>query len=283
MPALGKILMRTQENIPVYDTAKQRSKALYELVQAWKYRDLIYQLIRRDVTARYKRSVLGVAWTMLNPLGTMIILSVVFSQVFSAIQGYAAYVLSGLVVWNFFAQSTSAGINSLVWGGKLFRKIYVPRTVFAISAVGTGIVNLVLSLVPLIGVMLIVGIKIQATILLIVIPVFLLALFSLGISLLISSAGIFFPDVVEMYQIILTAWMYLTPIIYRISILPEFAQKWVRLNPMVYFVDLFRMSSFYGKVFSVKELAVATVVAVFMLVLGWGVFAQISEQLAYRS
>ncbi len=268
---------------PIYDTAKQRSTALYELVQAWRYKDLILQLIRRDVTARYKRSVLGIAWTMLNPLGTMIILSLVFSQIFKAIEGYAAYVLSGLVIWNFFAQSTTAAINSLVWGGNLFRRIYVPRTVFAISAIGTGIVNLLLSLIPLFGVMLVIGVPIRSSSLLLFIPVILIALFSLGMSLLISSVGIFFQDIVEMYQILLTAWMYLTPVIYRINILPDYAQKWVKLNPMVYFLDLFRLSTFYGQVFTLKELAVTTLVAIMTLLVGWGVFAQISDQLAYRS
>lgn len=268
---------------PIYDTAKQRSTALYELVQAWRYKDLILQLIRRDVTARYKRSVLGIAWTMLNPLGTMIILSLVFSQIFQAIEGYAAYVLSGLVIWNFFAQSTTAGINSLVWGGNLFRRIYVPRTVFAISAIGTGVVNLFLSLVPLFGVMLVIGVPIRASSFLLFIPVILISLFALGMSLLISSVGIFFQDIVEMYQISLTAWMYLTPVIYRINILPDYAQKWVKLNPMVYFLDLFRLSTFYGRVFTLKELAVTTLVAITTLLVGWGVFAQISDQLAYRS
>ena len=104
-------MSQTTQTTPIYDTDRQRSKALYELIQVWHYRDLIYQLIYRDVTARYKRSVLGIAWTMLNPLGTMIILSVVFSQVFPSIEGYVAYVLSGLLVWNFFAQSTAAGMN----------------------------------------------------------------------------------------------------------------------------------------------------------------------------
>lgn len=273
----------TTETTPIYDTDRQRSEALYELSQAWKYRDLIYQLVYRDVTARYKRSVLGVAWTMLNPLGTMLILSVVFSRVFPSIVGYAAYVLSGLVVWNFFAQSTAAGMNSLVWGGDLFRRIYLPRTVFAISAILTGLVNLCLSLIPLFVVMLMVGVRPQPTALLVVVPIALVGMFALGISLLLSSVGIFFPDVVEMYQIAVQAWFYLTPVVYKLEILPDFARFWVRLNPMVYFVDLFRLPTFYGQVFTLKELAVGTAVAVLTLAAGWMVFVQVSEELAYRA
>ena len=276
-------MSQTTEANPIYDTDRQRSKALYELIQVWHYRDLIYQLIYRDVTARYKRSVLGIAWTMLNPLGTMIILSVVFSRVFPNIEGYVAYVLSGLLVWNFFAQSTAAGMNSLVWGGDLFRRIYLPRTVFAISAVGTGVVNLVISLVPLLLVMLVVGVKISFSFFLVVIPIILLAAFALGVTLLLSSVGVFFPDVVEMYQIAIQAWFYLTPVLYKLDILPEGVQFWVRLNPMVYFVDIFRLSTFYGQLFSWKIFGLSAGVAALTLIAGWWVFAQVSEELAYRA
>ena len=276
-------MSQTTEANPIYDTDRQRSKALYELIQAWHYRDLIYQLIYRDVTARYKRSVLGIAWTMINPLGTMIILSVVFSHVFPSIEGYVAYVLSGLLVWNFFAQSTAAGMNSLVWGGDLFRRIYLPRTVFAISAVGTGVVNLVISLVPLLLVMLVVGVKISFSFFLVVIPIILLAAFALGVTLLLSSVGVFFPDVVEMYQIAIQAWFYLTPVLYKLDILPEGVQFWVRLNPMVYFVDIFRLSTFYGQLFSWKILGLSSGVAALTLIAGWWVFTQVSEELAYRA
>lgn len=276
-------MSQTTEPTPIYDTNRKRSKALYELIQVWHYRDLIYQLIYRDVTARYKRSVLGIAWTMLNPLGTMIILSVVFSHVFPGIEGYVAYVLSGLLVWNFFAQSTTAGMNSLVWGGDLFRRIYLPRTVFAISAVGTGVVNLVISLVPLLLVMLVVGVKISASFFLVVIPIILVAAFALGVALLLSSVGVFFPDVVEMYQIAIQAWFYLTPVLYKLDILPEGIQFWVRLNPMVYFVDIFRLSTFYGQLFSWKIFGLSAGVAALTLIAGWWVFTQVSEELAYRA
>ena len=217
--------MQNEEAVPIYDTAKRRIVAVFELVQAWRYRDLMLQLVRRDVTSRYKRSVLGVAWTMLNPLGTMIIMTIVFSKLFGRIQGYSAYLLSGLVIWNFFSQASSTGINTLVRGGPLFTRIYVPRTAFAISSVGTGIVNLLLSLVILFGVMLVVGVPITWVSLLVFVPIIFTSMFSLGMSLLISSAGIYFEDVVQMYRILLTAWMYFTPIIYQIDILPEYVQQ----------------------------------------------------------
>jgi len=275
--------MQNEESVPIYDTSKRRIVAIFELVQAWQYRDLILQLVRRDVTSRYKRSVLGVAWTMLNPLGTMLILTIVFSKLFGRIEGYAAYILSGLVIWNFFSQASSTGINNLVRGGPMFTRIYVPRTAFAISSVGTGIVNLLLTLVILFGVMLVVGVPITWVSLLVFIPIILTSLFSLGMSLLISSAGIFFEDVVQMYQILMTAWMYFTPIIYDINILPDFVQRLEQFNPMYHLIKLFRHTTYLGEMFSWADLGWSALFSFGTLIVGWLVFAQVSEQLGYRS
>ena len=104
----------------IYDSSKRKHPAIEELLALFKYHDLIFQLVRRDIVARYKRSVLGVAWTMLNPLGTMLIMVVVFSKVFDHPQSYAAYILSGLICWTMFSQSTSMAMNSMVWGSSLF-------------------------------------------------------------------------------------------------------------------------------------------------------------------
>jgi len=98
-----------------YDSQKRRSPAVEELLDIIKYRDLVFQLVRRDIVARYKRSVLGIAWTMIQPLGMMIILTLVFSQLFGDVDGYAAYVLSGLIAWTFFSQTTTAAVNHSVW------------------------------------------------------------------------------------------------------------------------------------------------------------------------
>lgn len=272
------------DNTPVYDSARQSSAALDELTAIIKYRFLIVQFIRRDLLTRYKRSVLGVAWTMLNPLGTMIILTLVFSQAFGGSQeGYAAYVLSGLIAWNFFAQSTNAATLHLVWGGSLLKKIYIPRTSFALSATGTGLINLMLSLIPLVLVMLVIGVPIRWTIVLLPIPILFLAMFALGIGLIISTMAIYYADVAEMYQIILTAWMYLTPVIYSPDILPEQYSFWItRLNPMYYLVELFRMPIYYGRVPDINLILISGGIALITLFVGWMYFTSKSDEFAYR-
>lgn len=276
--------MEKAKVIPIYDSARQGSPAIEELRAVFNYRYLIVQLVRRDILTRYKRSALGVAWTMLNPLGTMLILTIVFSQAFGGSQqGYAAYVLSGLIAWNFFAQSTNAATLHLVWGGSLLKKIYIPRTSFAISATGTGLINLLLSLIPLVLVMLIIQVPIRWTIVLLPIPILFLAMFALGVGLIISTMAIYYADIAEMYQILLTAWMYLSPVIYSPEILPEAYRYWiVRLNPMFYLIELFRMPVYYGKVPGVDLLLISAGIATITLFFGWIFFTSKSDEFAYR-
>lgn len=272
------------QELPVYDSARRRFASLEELREVLRYRDLIGFLVRRDITARYKRSVLGVAWTMLNPLGMMIVLSIVFSQVFRMnVPGYPAYVLSGLIMWTFFSQTSSAAINALVWGGDLMQRIYIPRSTFAISAIFTGLVNLVLSMIPLLAVMLVIRVPLRLTILLSPLAMLPLAMFSLGVGLLISTIGIYFADIVEMYGIVLTAWMYLTPIIYPLDILPDAVEPWLQLNPMVHTVGLFRNLVFYGVVPPVQDWLLTFGIAVVVLVIAWLIFSRKSDEFAYRT
>ncbi len=281
---IDRVSMKDTNQAPIYDSARQGTAAWDELQAIIKYRYLIVQFVRRDILTRYKRSSLGVAWTMLNPLGTMLILTLVFSRAFGGSQeGYAAYVLSGLIAWNFFAQSTNAAMLHLVWGGSLLRKIYIPRTSFAVSALGTGLINLLLSLIPLVIVMLIIRVPIRWTIIFIPIPILFLAMFALGIGLLVSAMAMYYADVAEMYQIGLTAWMYLSPVIWSPEILPELYRSWIiRLNPMYYLIELFRMPIYYGEVPDLSLVLISAGIATFTLFVGWMYFTGRSDEFAYR-
>lgn len=273
-----------QTSSTYYDSDKRGPLAIYELREVIRYRNLVWQLIRRDVLTRYKRSVLGIAWTMLNPLGMMLVLTIAFSQIFRFnTPNYAAFVLSGLLVWNFYSQTTTASISSIVWGGGLFKRIYIPRAVFALSSIGTGVVNLLIALVPMLLIMLITNTPIRWTILFLPIPIFLLTLFSLGIGMIVSTMAVYFPDVSDMYQILLTAWMYLTPIIYPVDILPEQVRTLVSiLNPMYHLVTLFRAPLYDGRLPAWNEFWPALLVSILVVVIGWVFFTQKSDEFAYR-
>jgi ABC-2 type transport system permease protein len=271
------------EGMPVYDSGLKRSKAIEEVIEAYRYRHLIFQLVRRDVLTRYKRSILGVAWTMLNPLGMMLVLTIAFSQLFGGTRAYPAYVLSGLVAWNFFSQTTTASMNQMVWGGGLLGKIFIPRTVFVLSSIGTGLVNLLLSIVPLIVVLLITGTPIRLTILFLPIPILSLVAFSLGVGLLLSTWAIYFYDVTEMYQIFLMAWMYLTPIIYPEEIIPEsFRIILFSLNPMYHLLGIFREPIYNGTIPELRQLIGILGLSFLVLAVGWIIFSRKSDEFAYR-
>ncbi len=265
-----------------YDSQKRKSPALEELVSIIRYRDLIYQLVRRDIVARYKRSILGVLWTMLQPLGMMIVMSIVFSQLFGHVKGYSAYLLSGLVAWTFFSQTTTAAIHQIVWGGSLIRRIYLPLTAFSISSVGTGVVNLLLSLIPLLLIMLIVQRPITWAILFIPIPILCLTAFSLGVGLVLSAFAIHFPDIKEMYQIIIQAWMYLTPILYPADIIPAAYRNWVLyLNPMYYMISMFRTTIYDGVLPLPGILLIGAAISLITLLVGWIYFSSQMDDFAY--
>jgi ABC-type polysaccharide/polyol phosphate export permease len=268
----------------IYDSNTRGSVALEELRGLWQYRDLILQLIRRNIVSRYKRSVLGVAWTMLNPLGNMLVLTLVFSQLFNQVTGYPVYVLSGLIAWNFFAQSTTTAMDQTVWGGTLLHRIYVPRTVFVVSAVGTGIVNLVISLIPLLIIMLFVGLPFQWSLLFLPVDIVLLAAFSLGIGLLLSAWAIYFPDIAEMYHVVLFAWMYLSAIFYPQDIIPETYRFWFfHLNPMYYLIEIFRRPIYGDVPLSGWILGGAAFIALATLLIGWIVFSARADEFTYRA
>jgi len=267
---------------PVYDSAANASPALTEIQELKHYRYLLKQLVRRDIVARYKRSFLGVAWTMLNPLGTMLIMTFVFSNLFKSVQSYPVYILSGLIAWNFFAQGTNAAMSGLVWGGSLMQRIYLPRTIFGVSAIGTALVNLLLSIIPLLLVMVITQTTIHLTFLFLPISILLLTGFALGFGLLLSALAIFFPDVAEMYQILLMAWMYLTPVIYPEEIIPAQFMTIYRINPMYWMLKMFRMPVYEGVIPGLQDLWPALAWSVGMLIVGWLFFTSRSDEYAYR-
>ena len=270
--------------LPVYDSSRRGFKPWVELQEVLRYRNAIVHLVRRDVVSRYKRSFLGILWTMLHPLGMMLVLAVVFSNIMNAGPSFAAYLLSGLIAWTFFSQTTNAVLSGFRWGVGLYKKIYVPHSVFGISAIGTGLVNLVLSILPLMLVMLATDVPIRWTMLFLPVPMLFLACFSLGVGLLLATVGIAFPDVSDMYQIILIAWMYLTPIIYPETLLPEGLRTAITtFNPMYHLIKLFRLPSFDGRLPTWQQFLVAGGISLVTMALGWWLFSRKANDFAYQS
>ena len=266
----------------IYDSAKRKHPAIEELITLYRYRDLIYQLVRRDIVARYKRSVLGVAWTMLNPLGTMLIMYIVFSHVFASEENYAAYILTGILTWTMFSQSTSMAMSSMVGGSSLLQQIYMPRSAFVVSTILASLVNFVLSLVPLVVILLLTGVPIRLPFLLLPIYLLLLLCFSLGVALMLSTVAVFFPDFVDFYPVILMAWMWLSPIMMPLEFYREIMNGLLLyINPFYYVMNLFRLLVMDGVFPHFRTWAAVSFICITTLLIGWYAFSRKADSFAY--
>jgi ABC-type polysaccharide/polyol phosphate export permease len=266
-----------------YDSAAIRSPAIQELIELWRYRDLLKLLVINSIKTRYKRSSLGVLWTLLNPLLNTLVLSIALSRLLRFhVDNYPIYLLVGLLVWQFFSQTTMTAMNNLVWGSALIKRIYLPRTVFTLSVLGNGVINYFLALIPLLLIMLAMRQPLRATLFLLPLAVLLLAMFTLGVTLLLSTLSVFFVDIVDMFGIVLTAWFYLTPIIYPLDVVPEQVLPFMRLNPMYIIVELFRSLIYFGELPSPATVAVAFILAIVALLGGWWLFTRKADEFAYH-
>lgn len=267
----------------VYDTAKRAHPIVDELIALVKYRELLRQFIARSIKTRYKRSVLGVIWTLLNPLLTMIVLSVVFSTLFKFnIPHYPVYLLSGILAWNFFSSATNQAMAEMAINGGLMNRIYLPKAVIVVSSIGTAVVNLGFSFIPLVLIALVTAAPINLSLVSILFGAVLLLMFSLGVGLILATLAIFFADMIPVYEVLLSVWFYSTPIIYPLDIIPA---DWIwafKLNPMYYLIDLFRQPMFSGTVAPIETWLIASFSAVVVLVIGWIVFTSKTTEYAYR-
>jgi ABC-type polysaccharide/polyol phosphate export permease len=221
---------------------------------------------------------------MLNPLLTMVVMTIVFSYFFRfTVERYPVYVLSGMVVWIFFSQSTSQAMHALVWGGGLSNKIFVPKGAFVVSAVFGGLINLFLALAPLALIILVLGQPLSLAVLFLPVSILLVLLFALGVGLIAAALAVLFADVIDIYQFILSVLMYLTPIYYPSSIVPPGFSFFLQLNPIYYFVEIFRLPIYQGLLPEPYILLRAMLISVSTLVVGWWFFTSKSDEFAYRT
>ena len=266
--------------VPVLvNSADEKLSVINEIRDLAAHRNLLWNLVRRDLTVRYKRSMIGFFWTMLNPLLLMIILTVVFSTIFrfEGIENYPTYFLSTYLVFGFFAQTTNQSMASLAWNGALMKRVRVPKSIFAVSTTLSGLVNLCLAYIPLFLIMMVTGAPICLTVLYLPFSFLLIAMFTLGVSLLMSAMAVYFEDVQHMYQVATFGLMYMTPIIYPISIVPC---RWlwvIRANPLTHLVKLARDPVYGCTLPGAHVILASSAAAVIALVLGWVVFHKLAR------
>ena len=222
--------------------AGKRSYLLNAFYAMKKYRFLIQQLVSRDFKTKYKRSILGIFWSFLNPLLMMIVQYFVFSTIFSAdIPNYPSYLLVGVVCFNFFTEACGMSLTSVLGNASLITKVYVPKYVYPLTRVLSSVINLGISLIPLILVCLFTGVQFQKSAILAFFFLFCLVVFSYGLSLLLSAAMVFFRDMQFLWNVLSMIWMYATPIFYPENILPENFRFVLTINPLYHFIQNTRL------------------------------------------
>lgn len=239
----------------------------------WKFKPLLTELVARDIKIKYRRSVLGVLWTVLNPLCMMIILSIVFSNIFKFdIENFPLYVLSGQVVFNFYSDATSSSMTSVLQAASLIKKVYVPKYLFVLSRIFSSFINLMASFCALLVMMIVSRVELHWEIVMAVFPLTMLVGFSLGIGLILAALTVRFRDIIHLYSVFTTGLMYLTPVIYPMSILPDAIKRIVLLNPLTNYLNMFRDVMFNHTLPSLGALVIGVVEMGVVLILGLWIF-----------
>lgn len=241
-----------------------------------KYKDLMGQLVVRDIKLKYRRSILGYLWTILNPLFIMTIMAIVFSHMFvrGNIPNYPVYLMSGQVLFNFMNLSTKAAIGSITGSSALLKKTYLPKYVFTVSKITSALVDCLLSFTALIIVMLFTGASFSWHLILFPFIIVQEFVFNLGLGLFLAATNVFFRDIQYIYNAVTTAWLYLTPMFYPIEALPGGALQYaiVHCNPMYAYITQLRCLTLYNCLPPISMVIYGTVDAVIILCFGLWVF-----------
>lgn len=245
-----------------------------------KYKDLLRELVVRDIKLKYRRSFLGYLWSILNPLLIMVVMTIVFSQMFErGIDNFPVYLLTGNALFEFVNSSTHMAMYSVLDNSALIKKIYVPKYIFTLARITSSMVDFVFSLGALFLVMIVTRAHFSWYILAIPILVIQVYIFACGLGFLLSAANVFFRDIQYIYNAFTTAWMYLTPIFYPIELLPDWV-RWIveHLNPMFYYIQHFRDLVYIGQFPTTRIFWGGWIIAFIMFAIGLAVFKKTQDK-----
>lgn len=263
---------------------------LRHLRELWQYRELIRNLVVRDLKVRYKNSFLGVAWSWLNPLLMMVVYTIFFTILLrnTNFPHYPVFLLSGLLPWNFFSESLTSATGSIVNNAHLIKKVYFPREVLPMSIVFAGLVNFIVALPVLFAMMLLFGVRPTPWVLLLPFTILIQVIFTVGLTLILSTLNVFYRDTQFILSVLMLAWFFLTPVFYPIETVPQRAtllgvtfnaRLWLyRLNPMASIIASYRDLLYWGAPTGLDFLLRTAVTSLIVLVVGYLVFLRYSPR-----
>ncbi|MDQ1301787.1 MAG: Transport permease protein [Chloroflexota bacterium] len=268
---------------------RPRRSMLAHILELWRYRDLIRNLVVRDLKARYKNNVLGFLWSLLNPLGMMVVFMFVFTVMMpSQVARFSTFLLCGLLPWNFFSAGVMVGITSITGNANLVKKVYFPREALTISSVLANLVNFLLGLIVLFVVLLVSQSPLSPWLWLLPVVILIETCFVLGVALVLSTLNVFYRDTIMIMDVVMLAWFFLTPVVYPITTLPSNYQflgltvdvhRWMYiLNPMASLIAAYRDLLYWGYRTDLDFLARTAVTALAVLAFGYWFFVRFRDR-----
>lgn len=246
------------------------------------YREYLEQSVRRDLRNKYKRSVLGYCWTVLHPLAMMSVLAVVFSSIMRMpVKDYAVFLFAGLLPWNYFNSTAMMSLGSIRHNARIFGQMAVPKYLFILSISFSNLVNLLLSVIPLVLIMLVLGRPITWTALafpMVVVPLFCL---TMGIALILATSNVFFDDTLHLAEVGMSALYFLCPIIYHRGLLPARIVDYLAANPLFVQIEFFRGLFYEGVLPDPTQYALNCLASVLVLLLGLTLFKSSEDRFLY--
>ena len=268
---------------PLVKIRPSKSSVALDLRDLWAYRELLYFLTWRDLKVRYKQTALGVAWAIIQPLFTMLIFTLFFGRLAGIPSDrvpYPVFVYAGLLLWTFFANAVTNSGNSLVGNANLLTKVYFPRMIIPGAAVGAGLVDFFIAFVILVGLMIYYGVSVTWSVMLLPVLVTLTTLLALGVGMWMSALNVKYRDIRYALPFVIQLWMFISPVIYPSSFVP---QKWrwvLALNPLTGIIEGFRASLLGQKAFDWVSLGISAAITLVMLVYAAYTFRQMERSFA---
>jgi lipopolysaccharide transport system permease protein len=246
----------------------------------YQYRELIKNLVVSDLKAKYANSVLGFAWSMINPLAMFIVYYLIFSNMFKSEGDYAAYLLVGMVTWRFFSNGTSYAMGSIVGKSSLVTKIFIPRELLTLSIAISNMISSLIEFTVLIALLLLLGTPAHPTILLFPVLQIMFFLIVYGFGLVLSSLYVYFRDMAQIWEVVIQAGFFLSPIVYKLSLIPDEYRSLFLLNPLTVLIGMYRDIFIYGTIPGLWDFAFIAVFGIVMVAIGSLVFKPLSRRFA---
>ena len=250
-----------------------------QIKQLRQYGFVIRQMVSREIKRKYTRSYLGILWSVLNPLMSMAVMSMVFSTMFQRVENYSVYFLTGNIIWQLFTGATNAAMASLVDNKSLLIKVKLPKVIFPLSRVGAAFVNFLYTFIAYLLMLVVFRIKPSVTMLFFPVVALFLLLFCIGISYLLSIIYVFFGDIKHLYSVLLTLWMYCSAIFYPVDSTPEFVQRMILENPVYNFIACARNCMIYQTLPSFGQLLRMVIWGLGCYAIGRIVFAEFQNRI----